>query len=220
MVIIVCSTCGGTAVGVSKRGHTVVIVHGTCGGWGLASEGGAPSLLLCAGPVGVRTSSVAVPLVITPPVVIIIAVVRQWRIPKKGKGTHLVRRRCRCGCGAVAGGASVSMLPPPKKKGGYIPCPSSPSLLVVMLFQVVSQGQCKKNPKKKRGGGAMYLVRRHHGPPHNCPARCYRWHCHRCWWWCYCRSSVVAPRCSGASVENAKKRGGDLPRPSSPSPSS
>ena len=81
VVIVVRSTCGGTAVGVSKWGHTVVVVHGTCGGWRLAS-----------GRRGAYRRHHPAPLVITPPVVVIIvvvlvqAVVCQWRMPKKKGG--------------------------------------------------------------------------------------------------------------------------------------
>jgi hypothetical protein len=50
MVVVVRSSCGGTAVGVTKQGHTVIIMHG---GWRFESGGerGIPSSSSCAVPV-------------------------------------------------------------------------------------------------------------------------------------------------------------------------
>ena len=175
MVIIVCSTCGGTAVGVSKRGHTVVIVHGTCGGWRLATGGRGAyrrhrhvRYLWWVG-ISKRGGGTVV-------VVVCGTCGGTYLVRRRPPRHHPARRHHHCGGASVENSKkregdsprpsslslrvwcccrwciSVNAPPPQKKKGGYIPCPSSPSLLVVMLFQVVSQGQCKKNPKKKGGG--------------------------------------------------------------------
>ena len=96
MVFIAHSTCGGTAVGVSKQGHTVVM-HDTCGRWRLASGGGAYCrhhwVRYLWGHISRPSPS---PWSLLQVVVLVQAVVCQWRMPKKKKEgkTYLVCHPC------------------------------------------------------------------------------------------------------------------------------